>query len=253
MGERKPMYEQIRDVIIKKIQNKVYLPGTAIPNESVLAKRYEVSRPTVHRAMQELIEKGYLRRGKTSGLYVEGEKKHNSAEQEGLIRFAFHKSDALGALADKAIEKDIVDEKNIVVKTFHEGICAIGNRYGKLFGIPPELKVHYRRQIIYCEDQPLIYRTIRIPQYVFPNIEKIDFSVFSWEEIFSYYDVAIKKVVQRTDVLRLRQLAVKRLFMEEDKPLILVESMYYDYADRVVLCEKKYADPSCIKLISERM
>ena len=60
MDYRMPLYIQLQDSIIKKIDEKKYLPGEAIPSERKMAEAYGVNRMTVKRAISKLVEEGYL-------------------------------------------------------------------------------------------------------------------------------------------------------------------------------------------------
>ena len=46
MDYRMPLYIQLQDSIIKKIDEKKYLPGEAIPSERKMAEAYGVNRKT---------------------------------------------------------------------------------------------------------------------------------------------------------------------------------------------------------------
>ncbi len=70
MDYRMPLYIQIQDIIIKKIEERSFLPGEMIPSERKMAETYGVNRMTVKRAVGKLVEEGYLVRKPGSGTYV---------------------------------------------------------------------------------------------------------------------------------------------------------------------------------------
>ena len=70
MDYRMPMYIQLQDIIIKKIEEKKYLPGEAIPSERKMAETYGVNRMTVKRAVTKLVEQGYLNSKQGAGTFV---------------------------------------------------------------------------------------------------------------------------------------------------------------------------------------
>ena len=75
----KPKYLQIKDIIKKEyILNKT--PDTAIPSEREISTIYDASRMTVRRAIEELVEEGYLYREKNVGTFVSAfrERRKNS-------------------------------------------------------------------------------------------------------------------------------------------------------------------------------
>ncbi len=71
MDYRMPLYIQLQDIILKKIEEKKYLPGEMIQSERKMAEIYGVNRMTVKRAINKLVEQGYLHRELGVGTFVE--------------------------------------------------------------------------------------------------------------------------------------------------------------------------------------
>ena len=64
------LYEKIRDGLKEKIQSGELKEGDMIPTEIQLAETFHVSRPTIRRALNDLVVDGYLRRVKGTGTFV---------------------------------------------------------------------------------------------------------------------------------------------------------------------------------------
>lgn len=64
----RPIYLKIKDQIYSEIQNKA--SNEAIESERDLAKRLQASRMTVRKALDELVEEGYIYREKNKGTFV---------------------------------------------------------------------------------------------------------------------------------------------------------------------------------------
>ena len=65
-----PMYFQIKQEIIKLINNKTYVTGDQLPTELEFCEALDISRPTIRQAFQELISEGYITRRKAKGTFV---------------------------------------------------------------------------------------------------------------------------------------------------------------------------------------
>ncbi|MDO9193004.1 MAG: histidine utilization repressor, partial [Undibacterium sp.] len=65
-----PIYQRIKDYLLKEIQSGTWKEGDAIPSEAVLAEQFGVSRMTVNRAVRELTTEQILTRIQGSGTYV---------------------------------------------------------------------------------------------------------------------------------------------------------------------------------------
>ncbi|MFV9431616.1 FadR/GntR family transcriptional regulator [Rhodococcus aetherivorans] len=72
--------KQVEDQLAKAILSGQFAHGEKLPPESQLANLFEVSRPTVHQALEGLSKRGLIRRvpGTSGGSFV------NSVTQEGL-------------------------------------------------------------------------------------------------------------------------------------------------------------------------
>lgn len=69
-----PLYLQLKDLIIKKIESNEYPPNAQIPSEQDLCELYDISRPTVRQAISELTNSGFLYKEKGKGTFVLGKK-----------------------------------------------------------------------------------------------------------------------------------------------------------------------------------
>ncbi len=65
-----PKYEQVKQTIVREIEDGQYAAGAPFPSESQLLQQFEVSRPTLIRALQELVRDGYLDRQQGRGTFV---------------------------------------------------------------------------------------------------------------------------------------------------------------------------------------
>jgi GntR family transcriptional regulator of arabinose operon len=68
--DRRMLYLQVRDYIVEQIEQGVFKSGELIPPERELAENLKISRYTVRRALQELVEEDILFRVQGSGTYV---------------------------------------------------------------------------------------------------------------------------------------------------------------------------------------
>ncbi|NAW70776.1 UTRA domain-containing protein [Vibrio sp. V27_P1S3P104] len=82
----KPRYLQIADQLLAGIKNGEYKPGTLLPTEAILQNTFSVSRVTIRKAMEILVEQDLLVRVRGSGTYVKAAKtQHNAFELSGFI------------------------------------------------------------------------------------------------------------------------------------------------------------------------
>src|SRR5687767_13687470 len=70
MQSQLPKYEQVKRSLISEIELGRWTVGGAIPSESQLLQRFNVSRPTLVRSLQDLVREGYLFRRQGKGTFV---------------------------------------------------------------------------------------------------------------------------------------------------------------------------------------
>jgi GntR family transcriptional regulator len=70
-----PLYSQLKNLVIEKIQSGEYPEESQIPSEQELCEAYDISRPTVRQAISELTSSGYLYKEKGKGTFVSRSKR----------------------------------------------------------------------------------------------------------------------------------------------------------------------------------
>lgn len=81
----RPLYHAVRQAIRHAIDTGQFKPGEQLPSTKDLSRKIDVSLVTVHRALQELVASGVLRRGQGRGTFVhEGYHQRAKAAREHL-------------------------------------------------------------------------------------------------------------------------------------------------------------------------
>lgn len=70
MNTPKPRYQQLKDLIIRRISSGELRPSDRVPSENELVESMSVSRMTANRALRELNEEGYVERVAGRGTFV---------------------------------------------------------------------------------------------------------------------------------------------------------------------------------------
>lgn len=80
-----PLYHQLAEQLSSAITDGRLQPGDAFENELALTERLGLSRPTVRRAIQEMVDQGLLVRRRGLGTHVANRKVHRRAELTSLF------------------------------------------------------------------------------------------------------------------------------------------------------------------------
>ncbi|GER75168.1 GntR family transcriptional regulator [Weizmannia acidilactici] len=68
--ENKPIYQQIHDDLVQKIERGFYQPHDQVPSEKELCEKYNVSRITAKKALDLISSEGYIERKPGKGSFV---------------------------------------------------------------------------------------------------------------------------------------------------------------------------------------
>jgi DNA-binding GntR family transcriptional regulator len=66
-----PLYYQLYMILKRGVRDRALEPGTRFPSEEAIASHFRVSRPTANRAIQEMIDRGWLVRRRGRGTFVQ--------------------------------------------------------------------------------------------------------------------------------------------------------------------------------------
>ena len=153
-----PLYLQLKDLILKKVESNEYPPNTQIPSEQDLCELYEISRPTVRQAISELTSSGYLYKEKGKGTFVYGKK--NIIDVKNYSGFT-----------DSILDCQSPAEKNIIEISVIESASI--DLLNNIFNYNTSLPVAMITYLSYINNQPnevYSFNKSYIPINLFPNI-----------------------------------------------------------------------------------
>lgn len=115
----KPRYQQLKDLIIKRISSGELQPSDRVPSENELVESMRVSRMTANRALRELNDEGYVDRVAGRGTFVSDYRSqshllevHNIADE---IRLRGH------AHSSRVIRQSLQHARGEVARALHVG------------------------------------------------------------------------------------------------------------------------------------
>lgn len=153
-----PLYLQLKDLIVKKIESNEYPPNTQIPSEQELCEIYDISRPTVRQAVSELTSSGYLYKEKGKGTFVLGKK--NIIDVKNYSGFT-----------DSILDCQSPAEKNIIDISIIESSCIdiLNNIFNYNTSLPVAM-ITYQSYINNQTKEVYSFNKSYIPLNLFPDI-----------------------------------------------------------------------------------
>ena len=230
-----PLYIQLKNLIIEKIQNGEYKENSKIPSEQELCDMYDISRPTVRQAISELTNSGYLYKEKGKGTFVSNAKlkidiKNYSGFTESILA------------CDMPGERNIIHTGHIDSKDNQE-LCAV-------FEINPG-KIAEFSKIVFLNIQnnsPIALNISYIPLNLFPTIiEDINANKPAYDILRGKYPLLPARTSSSLEVIHAGQEESQYLQVQQGQPLICIKNLISSKSGQMVeYVVSKYRADKCI-------
>ena len=214
-----PLYQQIKTLILSALQAGQWRPGEAIPSESELAVRYQVSQGTVRKAIDELAADNLLRRRQGKGTFVA-----THAEQQVEYRFLKLAPDCGDPSSEGPAERNVIECRRLPANL----AVARGLR------VEPGSAVLQVRRVLSFRHVPTILEELWLPAEPFKGLttERLaDYQGSMYALFEAEFGVRMVRAEEkiRAVVADARQAAL--LHVPALTPLLSVERIAYTYHD----------------------
>ncbi len=213
-----PLYRQIKNLLIARLQGGEWKAGDGIPSELELAKRFGVSQGTVRKAVDELAADNLLVRRQGRGTFVA-----THAEQKNQYRFLRLVAD----VGQESLERQLLDCKR------QRAPASVARQLQMRAG---DAVVEVRR-LLHSKGRPVVLDDIWLPGGLFKGLttERLNQHRGPFYELFeSEFGVQmiraqeqLRAVAADAEVAALLQVAV-------GAPLLSVERLSFTYEDKPV-------------------
>lgn len=229
MKQNDLLYIKIENHIIEKIKDRTYKENDKLPTENELCEQFGVSRMTVHKALSNLAEKGYIKRIPGSGSFV---KLTNIERQLPLMQSFSEEHSKYGKIESKLIQYSVLKAN------FCPALC-------RHIEVDPEEFIHYFVRLRVCDGHPLAlsYNYVLVKVVPSLNVNALEKSFYAYLEkdlgLVLGHNETIIRVVQPDKEVK------KYLEIQENDPVILSSHVSYlsddvpfEYAETYYLSDK---------------
>ncbi|NWO14436.1 MAG: GntR family transcriptional regulator [Virgibacillus sp.] len=208
-----PLYLQLMNEIIEKIEQETYEEHDKLPSERELCDMYKLSRITVRQALQELEREGYIYKLHGKGTFVSA----TSIEQNLVKLYSF--TEEMKKVGKTPMTK---------VLSFKE--IAIDTRIANKMGLEPLDEVFEVVRLRLADEQPLMYETSYLPKKWFPYLTKEKLMEKPMYDIFSHdYQVHVTRAIERFSATQLRETEAGYLNAPTQQPAMLIKRFAYHH------------------------
>ncbi|KKK39026.1 hypothetical protein WQ57_06115 [Mesobacillus campisalis] len=202
-----PLYLQLKEKIIKLIEENELKVNEAIPSEPMLMEEYGLSRTTVRKALDELVNEGYLFRVHGKGTFVEGRK-----VEQGLVNLTSCTEDMRNMGLSARYE---LLNQQIMLAT-----SSLRNNLNML----SEGKAFHIERIMYGNESPVNVTKSYIPYDYVQGIERFNFEKQSLYKVLEEeYNITILGGVRSFEAVVADEETAKKLSIDVGMPLIKFE------------------------------
>lgn len=200
-----PKYYILRQELLRMIEDGNLSEGEPVMSERELIEKYQFSRITVRKAIDELVNEGYLYRIQGKGTFVKGD---NASQNLYSLNSC---SEDVKKLGKKPSKKTVFAEKT-----------EADVKRAKQLNIPVGDNVFSFGRITYADDEPLNYTINYLPERLFPGLDKYNLETNSLYDIIrSKYGVQIVKARRTMEAVLPDPVVARYLGISADMPVIL--------------------------------
>ena len=206
----KLLYQQLAGELRKNIETKVWKPDDQIPTEGELMELFNVSRVTVRKAIEELVEDGLLEKVHGKGTFVA----HKKIQKPIQTFIGF--SEMCKNMGLKPSSKVISLEMHAAHKKVRD-----------FFQLEKEdAPVVIIKRLRLADGKPIIYETNIFPaEYRFLLLEDLKGSLY---DLLKEKNIVPAKSVKEIDVCVANEVEEEYLEVPPGTPLLLIDEMVYD-------------------------
>ncbi|PKL00242.1 MAG: GntR family transcriptional regulator [Tenericutes bacterium HGW-Tenericutes-1] len=210
-GYKIPKYYVLKQDIIRKIEQDELNDDQMIPSERELTEKHGISRITVRKAIDELVNEGYLYRIQGKGTYVKGD----SVKQE--------------LFSITSCTRDILQMGKIPTRKVINALVIVPNsKRMRELEITATDKI-FTLDRVYCADGAPVNRTIvYLPMKLFPEINRHDFGSQSLYDVLEReYNVKITRATRTIEAIAAESKIAELLMIPEGIPILLFRGVTY--------------------------
>lgn len=210
-----PLYIQIADGLLEKMEAGDLLPGEKLPPERELSQMFGVNRMTLRRALQRLELQGWLDRRQGAGTYVAAPKIERQADElvsfsRGMKKRGYLPGARLLHFERKTAEVSVARE----------------------MGLSSGAEVYFFQRIRFLNEEPVMLEKFWMPVVRFPDLEQFDLvNRFVFDIVEVEYGLTVTRARLGLEAVVATDYEAEMLNIRVGAPLMLERRLTFDEKD----------------------
>ena len=207
MSEMVPKYFTLKNALIKKINQEEFRVNEMIPSERELISRYQVSRITVRRAIDELVREGYLYKIQGKGTFVKSDQFTQDLFQ---ITSCSQDIERLGMKPGRKVIEQSVEKSD--------------KKRQRLLHLADDEAVFHLERIYFANETPINFTQSYLPYAIVPGIEETDFAKVSlYKTLNERYEIKLTNAIRTIEAICANENVSEMLDIEIGMPILLFQ------------------------------
>jgi len=208
-----PAYYQVKEAIHTKIKDGEIQPGDQLLSENQLSELFNISRMTVRKAIDQLVDEGLLLREQGKGTFIK--KVNNDKLKRDLSELT-------------SLTRDLERSKYEVVTTvLEEEVVSASKDIAEQLNINPGDKVIKLVRLRKSNNQPIIWETSFIPFKICPHLIEDNLSGSLFAILEDKYDLKVSDANASFEAILADECIAEMLQMGKNQPVVKVEQVTY--------------------------
>lgn len=235
--EAGPRYLWLQKLIRRAIDNRSLPPGSALPSERDLGEEFSLSRVTIRKAIDRLVEQGLLERRHGAGTFVASLNSELGRVEKSFSMMSSFTEDMLSR--GRKPDSRWIDRSEGTV-TPEEALA---------FGLSPGSKVYRFSRIRYADGKTMAYEVATIAGWAIASIGAVESSLYAALKQAGNQPV---RALQRVRAISFDKEQAKLLEISPGDPGLLIDRRTFSAEGRVVEVTRSYYRGDAYDLVSEQ-
>ncbi|MDP2823027.1 MAG: GntR family transcriptional regulator [Sulfuritalea sp.] len=214
-----PLYRQIKSLLLQRLESGEWRPGEAIPSESELAIRFNVSQGTVRKAIDEMAAENLLLRRQGKGTFV-------ASHDDPRAFFRFLRLVPLAGGIEQA--------QSVPLECWR---AKAGPEVARMLELNIGDPINIVRRLLKFSGKPVVVDEIYLPGSIFGTVT-LDMLRDYQGSLYSFFEnrfgVRMIRAEERLRAVPADRASAELLNVAEGSPLLSVERVSFSYADKPV-------------------
>jgi DNA-binding GntR family transcriptional regulator len=201
-----PQYRKVYEMLRKHIAEGIYKTGDLLPSENELCITHQTTRPTIRKALDSLVNEGFIKKQQGKGSIVMGLPKGI-----GILSI----SGTTSAIGNENLRTEIIAKPTLIKRDEAFGF--------ELSELEKEVGFIYMERLRYMNNKPVFFDISLIPNINLPRFTSRNMENKSLFDVLrKFYRIEVKGGEQKIMAISANKLLQKHFKVEDGHPVLML-------------------------------